>query len=506
MAVQIFDGTLWQLGITRRAFAPLRKTLIVDVAIVGAGITGLLTAILLRRQGFEVAVLEATQVGAGVTGASSAHLTEVPDIGYVRLTQVLGEKGAIDFVRAYSAGFALVERLSRQDIHCDFGWAPAYRYSERAEDVEQLEQEADAAMRLGIDAAFTVDLPAWCSASGGVRFARQGMFNPVRFLEGVTEAYVAEGGQLFEGSRVTEYHEQEGAAVRLVTQDGECVLADHVVLATHTPISFNAVQALVAPYQSYVTTFGCRNFHDAAMFWDSETPYHYIRPALTDQGAVLIVGGEDHKAGDGSDPEVHYRRLEAWARQRFTLGASVARWSDTVYEPADGVPYFGRSALATSVSIATGFSGVGLVGGAAASIAIAGEIAGRPKPWASVFSPTRLRPIASARSVLLENLDVAARWLEGRLAVPPALCPKDLPIGEGRLVTFEGKKAAVYRDEQGAYHALSPTCTHLGCTVNWNAYDKTWDCPCHGGRFSMNGEVISGPPTKPLGLHEPPAR
>jgi glycine/D-amino acid oxidase-like deaminating enzyme len=308
-------------------------------------------------------------------------------------------------------------------IRCDLEWAPAYRYSEYAEDAEQLEQEAQAAQRLGVDATFTVELPSWCSASSGVRFARQGMFDPVRFLEGLIDAFVSRGGRLFEHCRVTDYHEDERATVQLVTEHNERVLADRVVLATHTPINVNLVQAMVAPYQSYVVAFRSRDIHDAALFWDySDTPYHYIRPAHTAQDdRLLIVGGEDHKAGDGSDPEKRYATLEAWARRRFTLGPSVARWSDIVYEPADGVPYIGQSPLATSVLIATGFSGVGLVGGAAASDLISSEIAGRPKPWASLFSPTRFKPITSARSVLTETATLRLqrhRETDGRTSVP----------------------------------------------------------------------------------------
>jgi nitrite reductase/ring-hydroxylating ferredoxin subunit len=296
---------------------------------------------------------------------------------------------------------------------------------------------------------------------------------------------------------VRSWDESEG--VVLLRTDRGAARAGRVVLATHSPAGFNLVQVELGPYRSYVIAVRTPANLPDGLFWDTDEPYHYWRRASVHERDVVLVGGEDEKVGhdEGTETEERYRRLEEYARQRIRVDEVVARWSAQYYEPADGLPYVGRSPLSKKVYIATGFSGVGLVQGTLAARILSDRIQGRPAEIGDLLDATRIRPLAAAGKVLSENLDVAAHAVKDRL-VGVATSLEGLGRNDGRVIKKDGKTLAVFRDSAGTLRAVSAVCTHLGCIVHWNATEQSWDCPCHGGRFSAGGEVMDGPPTAPL--------
>ncbi|HEV2845467.1 MAG TPA: FAD-dependent oxidoreductase, partial [Thermoanaerobaculia bacterium] len=229
------------------------------------------------------------------------------------------------------------------------------------------------------------------------------------------------------------------------------------------------------------------------LFFDLADPYHYTRR----QGDVLIVGGADHKTGHG-DPEGSYRTLEEYVRKRWDVEAIDYRWSAQFYDPPDGLPMIGQALSSSHVFLATGYSGVGMVYGTLGGMLMADLALGRENPWAGVYRPSRIKPLAAGPQVVKLNVEVAAAFVKDRVTTPKIHDLAEIPAGEGRVVEIGGERVAVYREPSGTVHAVSPVCTHAACIVRWNGAEKTWDCPCHGGRYTPDGQILEGPPVKGL--------
>jgi Rieske Fe-S protein len=235
------------------------------------------------------------------------------------------------------------------------------------------------------------------------------------------------------------------------------------------------------------------------MYLSTESPAHTVRSHPTADGEMLIAGGESHKTGQGGDTAERVQRLEAWARARFDVRSIEYRWSTQDNMPVDSVPYVGRMLpFQRGIWVATGFLKWGLTNGTAAAMILADQIAGRDNPWAELFDATRIKPIASASEFVKENVNVGRHFVGDHLSSPDARSFDEVPVGEGRLVREGAGKVAAYRDDDGTLHAVSATCTHLGCQVKWNSAERSWDCPCHGSRFHWDGSVLQGPAVAPL--------
>jgi Rieske Fe-S protein len=236
-----------------------------------------------------------------------------------------------------------------------------------------------------------------------------------------------------------------------------------------------------------------------ALYWDTADPYHYVRLRRLPGHDLLIVGGEDHKTGQAHDGDERLARLEAWAAQHFPeLERIEFRWSGQVMEPVDGVAFIGRNAGdADNVYVATGDSGMGMTHGTIAGILLPDLIAGRESPWAALYDPSR-KALRAPLEYAKENLNVAAQYAKDYLGAGEIASPDDLAAGEGGVLRRGFAKLAVFRDEQGSVHECSAVCPHLGCIVQFNAVEKTWDCPCHGSRFDGHGRVIVGPASRDL--------
>jgi glycine/D-amino acid oxidase-like deaminating enzyme len=343
--------------------------------------------------------------------------------------------------------FEIAEELG---IDCDLRRKPNYTYAEDPSDLEKVRTEADVAGELGLPASFVAELDLPFPVAGAVRFDDQAEFHPVRYVDGIAEAL---RGPLHEGTRVTGLD-----SGRVDTAGGARVKAEHVVVATHLSFLDRGLYfARCHPERSYVVAGRVPRL-PAGMYLSTESPAHSIRA----HGEWLLVGGESHKTGQ-ADAGERYDRLAAWARERFGVEPEL-RWATQDQMPVDNVPYVGRhDPLSSGLWVATGFKKWGLAMGTAAAELLAARIGGREHPWTELFDPNRVRPLASAPAFVKENANVAKRFVGDRL-------------------TKRG----------------NPRCTHLGCLLDWNAAEDTWDCPCHGSRFAADGQVIEGPATRPL--------
>ena len=476
------------------SFPTLTKGVDVDVAVVGGGIAGTSTALLLAQEGLSVALLESGRVGRGVSAYSTAKVTSLHSLTYAQLRSQRGEDVARVYGEANEAGLAQISGwVQEHGIDCDFRRKPNYTHTDSEGDLPDVREEAEAAQELGLPASFTMktDLP-W-QVAGAVRFENQAEFHPARYIVGLAEVARDRGVQVFEGARAVDVSDGEPCVVTL--DGGREVRARHVVLATHYPIfERGGYFARMHPERSYVLAVRLRGDVPHGMY--ISTGGHSLRsqPA-PDGGEYLLVGGGSHKVGQADESD-SYRDLEEYVRERFDVVSIDMRWSTQDNIPLDKVPYVGKAApLAKSVYTATGFRKWGFANGTAAAMLLADLIQGRESPWLATFDSTRLGPPSSLLTMAKENVNVGYRFFRDRLKREPI---DDIPPGGGSIVGDGAGQAAVHRDEHGNLHAVSARCTHLGCIVNWNEAEASWDCPCHGSRFAPDGRVIKGPALAPL--------
>jgi glycine/D-amino acid oxidase-like deaminating enzyme/nitrite reductase/ring-hydroxylating ferredoxin subunit len=481
-------------------YQPLAGDVETDVAIVGAGITGLTAAFHLLEAGRRVLILERDRIGSGETGHTTAHLTEMVDARYKDVTEDFGQDAARLVGESSRLAIDEIERLaSTLAINCRFERLDGYLYTERSRDMGAIEEEAEAAGRAGLDVEMTRELPLPFKTAGGLRIPDQAQFHPIAFLRGVAAYLATQGVTIAEQSMGREVH--DGDPCRVVTDTG-VVRAKDVIVAAHVPVSNRVLlHTKITAYRSYA--IAARIASAAAprgLFWDTDDPYHYARTYSSGRSTYLIVGGEDHKTGTVSDTEESYVRLDEYMRERYSVNAVSHRWSGQIIEPVDGLPYIGRNALSSHLHVATGYSGNGMTFGVLAGLMLSDQILGRANKYSDLYAATRITPLASAADYLTENLDYPVYFIADRLTsydTEPGR-PEKLGRASGGIFTIDGEKHAIYRDVEGRLHGLSPVCTHLGCDVRWNDAERTWDCPCHGSRFAPDGRVINGPATADL--------
>ena len=482
-------------------YAPLDADGEVDVAIVGGGITGVTAALLLARQGKRVALIEARRIGELDTGATTAHLTALLDTRYHTLISDFGEEGAALAAKSQRAAIDRIEAFVREEaLDCEFARVSGYLYAEPGQDEKEVEKEAEAAKKVGLDARLVTNAPLPFPVARALEVGNQAQFHVLRYLRPLAERFVAAGGRIYERTRVTSI--EDGQPCVVTTETGRVLRARDVVVATSAAVSNRFVlHTHVYAYRSYAIAMRVPSA-SSGLFWDVAEPYHYTRSQPCEGGQLLIVGGEDHKTGTKRDTDEAFAALEVYARQHFGDHAVAYKWSGQVLETADGLPFIGKNPLDEHVYVATGYSGNGMTHGTLAAMLLTELVQGRESEWAALYDPSRKKPLASAKEFVIENAGVAAHMIGDRLKKSDAADFDEVKPGQGKLVTHHGARLAVYRDASGVLSTCSAVCPHLGCLVQWNEAETSWDCPCHGSRFEATGAVLNGPSVSPLARKE----
>ena len=505
--------SVWLATTRECSFPPLDRPVEADVAVLGAGITGLTTALMLKNAGLRVAVVEAGRVGGATTGHTTAKVSTQHGLIYSRITDKFGEDGARAYAEANQVGLDTIESIIREhDIDCDWERRPAYAYTEQADTVESIESEVKAAQKAGLPAHLVHETELPWEVEAAVRFDDQAQFHPHCYCMALAKLIDGDGSRVYEHTRAIDVTEGSPCAVETDRFD---VYAPFVVLATHLPfLDQGAFFAKCHPEREYAMAIALDEPLPGGMYISADSPTRSVRQHPFGNRELLILAGDSHKTGQGGDTEDHYDALERFARARFKVRSIEYRWSTQDQMSVDGLPYIGKLRRGSDrLYVATGFNKWGMTNGTVAGVLITDQILGRDNPWVDLFDPHRMKPLASAKSFVKENLNVAKRFVADRIA-PEQLeiaAPEDLAPGEGRVVLGEGGgQVALSRDDDGTLHALSARCTHLGCLVKWNHAERSWDCPCHGSRFGQDGRVLEGPAVRPLddrsreaGLREP---
>jgi glycine/D-amino acid oxidase-like deaminating enzyme/nitrite reductase/ring-hydroxylating ferredoxin subunit len=482
----------------------LSQDLETDVCIVGAGIAGLTTAYLLTKSGQRVVVLDQRHVAAGQTQRTTAHLTNAHDNFYSEVEKIHGPEGIRIAAASHTAAINRIDEIVQtEQIDCDFRRLPGFLFCAPNKSREFLDKELDAARRAGIDGLSIVErIPTLAFDTGpAIRYPRQGEFHPLKYLSHLTKVLQASGAKIYSGTPVKQV--KDGSPVIIETAIGPRVVAKAAVVATNSPINdLYAIHTKQAPYLTYAMAFPiARGMFPTALVWDTQSPYHYVRTQpLNDHLELLIVGGEDHKAGQVDDQASRHDRLEEWTRQRFPgIQSAVFRWSGMVMETTDGGAFIGRNPGEKNVYIASGDSGMGMTHGTIAGLLLSDMINGCNNSWEAFYDPSR-KPVAGPAlgKFMSENANVGYEYVRDWISWGDQPSVRDLENDQGTIVRRGLTLVAIYRDTNGNLQEHSAVCPHLGCIVHWNNLEKVWDCPCHGSRFDASGNVICGPAISPL--------
>jgi glycine/D-amino acid oxidase-like deaminating enzyme/nitrite reductase/ring-hydroxylating ferredoxin subunit len=492
------EQSLWLQTIpTAPGYEPLRGQHQAAVAVIGGGIAGLTTALLLARRGVGVVLLEAERVGAGVSGNNTAKVTALQSTMYSTVERDHGAKAAAGYAAAATVGVELVSTLA-EPINCDLHRAPAATFAYTADEQDTVRAEADAAERAGLPVEWVDQLELPFPTFGAVRLPDQIVLHPAKYIRGLAAAFAAEGGRVFEHSRVIEVSPTAPYQVR--TADG-AVAAEHVVVATHYPtLDRGLFFARLDVERSYCVAARLRSGtppEDLAISVGSPA-WSFSR-----HGDHLIVGGQSHSAGERGIDVTRYTALADFAHRYFDVAEVTHRWSAQDPKAYDALPMVGSYLPRVSrLWVATGFAKWGLATGTVAGEVLADRITGTDNLHADLFSPHRVS-LRAAPTLLRQNVQVAKNLIGDRMVPADAADIDDVAVDQARVLPDGLGKKGVYRDRAGRVHVVSLRCTHLGCLLRFNGAERSWDCSCHGSRFDVDGAVLEGPATRPLPRRDP---
>lgn len=490
--------SLWQEAATFQPEEPTSPTGY-DVVVVGGGMTGMVTALLLQKHGRKCVLAEAFNLGFGTTGGTTAHLNTLLDTPYTTIAKNFGKEASRIVAAAASQAIRDIEgNIASLNIDCEFSRADAYLFSQTESETKELRDILDAAKEAGLDASFTMELPLPVAFESAARFKDQAKFHPIQYLHGIARAFENLGGCIMENCRVTGVDEAEGA-LSITTSRG-VFSAEKIVYATHIPPGVNILHLRCAPWRSYAMAMKLEgDSYPDGLVYDMKDPYHYYRSQRIGNETYLIAGGKDHKTGADENTDQLFTQLRAHVQRFFDVAEVTHQWSSQYFESADGLPYIGLlPGQNENFYVATGYGGNGMIYSHVAAREISQLILNGESAYDNLFTPSRIKPIAGFNNFVSHNADVVKHFVGKWFGIEQLEELSQLAPGEGKVVTLEGKLVALAKDDNGKIHAVSPICTHLKCNVSWNSAERSWDCPCHGARYSTEGKVLTGPADRDL--------
>lgn len=493
-----FPEPYWRDSIDLPKFPSLEEDLQVDVVIVGGGITGITTAYLLSNEGMKVALLEAGNLLNGTTGHTTAKITAQHDLIYDELLNHFGHEKAYQYYEATSEALQFVkDTVQKHQIDCDLKEEDAYIYATQKSSINKMIKEIEAYEKLGIKGELINQLPIHLSVQSAIVMPHQAHFHPLKYLTHLVHLIQKQGVQIFE--RTTAMDVERGSTPTVITEKGNKVSGKYVVAATHFPFYDPSFYfARMHAERSYVLAIRPRKEFEGGMYLSVDQPVRSLRPLYIDGEDCLIIGGESHRTGQGICAFSHYEAIERFAQETYGIQEYKYRWSAQDLITLDKVPYIGQmNKEEPNIFVATGYRKWGMTNGTVAARLLSDLILERENPYVELYSPSRFNMDPSIKNFLKDNINVAGQLIAGKVGIVFDKV-EDLSNDEATIVMIDGERCGAYKDLEGKLHIVDTTCTHLGCEVDWNHGDRTWDCPCHGSRYSITGEVIEGPAKEPL--------
>lgn len=503
----------------KKQYPKLQKEETAEIAIIGGGLTGLTTAYYLTKAGKDVILVEKDSICNHTSGNTTAKITSQHGLFYNYLLQSVGKEQAKQYLEANETAIQKIENIIKEEnIECDFERQDAYVFTQKQEEVEKIKKEVEALEYLGFHSEFveTIEVPIkekqkeekedkiniQKKVLGAIKFKNQAQFNPCLYAQGLASKIEERSGKIYENSKVIDI-KKEGKGYEIQTEEGK-LKAEKVVIASHYPIISLPGFYFMKMYQatSYLIAVETKEPLFQGMYINSEDPTISLRTAKWGEKRLLLVGGMDHKTGAKIDLKNSYQRLEEVAKQLYPDSKVLFRWSTEDCIPLDKIPYIGLfSNLWQNVYVGTGYKKWGMTSSNVAANIITDKILGKENPYEEVFQSTRLKPIKNYEELGNMLKEVGHSAILNKLEKIEEYT-KDVKQGEGKIVEIEGKKVGAYRDKQGKLYVVKPYCSHLGCELSWNNLENTWDCPCHGSRFTYEGISIYDPAIKDLERYE----
>lgn len=489
----------WLASTPATDYPSLEEDIDVDIVIIGGGLVGISCAYLLQKEGHKIAILESDRICQATTAHTTAKITSQHGLIYDKITNKMGKELARQYAEANE--FAIKEYkkiIDDNQIDCDYMPQPAFVYTQDDKYIKKIENEAKTASNLGIKASFVEEIPFPIPIKAAVRFDEQAQFHPRKYVLSLAKIIHDNNVQIYENSRAVNIEEDDDNYI-IITEQNKKARAKIVVMASHYPF-YNKPGiyfARIFPIRSYIIGIKAKEKYPGGMYINAEKPTRSLRHQNTEDGELILVVGANHITGQIDDTDENYEALIDFANNVFTVESIPYRWSTQDYMTLDSIPYIGNFTSNTpNLYVATGFEQWGMTNSMIAAMLLRDLIVKGENPWQNVYNPSRKNIIASAKNFIKQNLAVAEHLLNGKLSQ----LPKDLDIepGEAKAIKMEGERIGAYKDEEGKFHLVNTTCPHMGCELNWNSAERSWDCPCHGSRFTYEGEIIQGPAVKPL--------
>ncbi|KGE20313.1 FAD-dependent oxidoreductase [Paenibacillus wynnii] len=502
-----YPESMWRDTTDLPSFPKLKGNHDTDVAVVGGGITGITTAYLLSKAGYKVTLLEAGVLLNGTTGFTTAKITAQHGMFYDELINHFGEENARLYYESNSQAMEwIISTAEELGLSCGMKREAAYLYSDADDDntLKQLEQEFKAYEKLGIPGQWLDHIPLPLIVGGAIKLPGQARFHPLHYLQGLIQAFLDNGGVIYEHTVIAENVDKDGNLTLYTEKDQYQITCRHAVSASHFPFYDGGAMyfSRLYPERSYILAIEPESEFVGGMYLSASQPTRSLRAVEWEGKNLVLIGGETHKTGKGICTFGHYENLEKFAGHTLGIKSIPYRWSTQDLITLDRVPYIGRISEDEEIYIATGYKSWGMTSSTVAALMISDQIQRKDNPYTDLYDPTRFKANPSIKNFITMNAVVAKDLVGGKVEFVHRK-PDELKPDEGAVVRHDGKRAGAYRDPEGKLHLVDTTCTHMGCEVEWNDGERSWDCPCHGSRFSYDGKVFEGPATTPLTTLDP---